>query len=140
MLYIFNISFIPYYLPLKLILSFDLSQEKGLISLFLLLNLFLILSFSLSLISLFLLLNFFQMLSFKLILVSLVSLFLYFLLPFTFYLLCEYAYKGVILINQLNLKSLAFKVYNQLLQGLSSNKSKISYYKALSLQKLWNLY
>ena len=126
MLYIFNISLIPYYLPLRLILSFNLSQEKGLISLLLLLNLFLMLSFNLSLISLFLSLNFFQtlsfnlglislflssnffqMLSFKLSLVRLASLLLYFLLPFTFYLLYEYAYKRVILISQLNLKSLA---------------------------------
>ena len=134
MLYVFNVSPIPYYLPLRLILSFNLSQKKGLTSLLLLLNLFLILNFDLSLISLFLSSNFFQMLSFEL------SLLLYFLLPFTFYLLCKYAYKGVILINQSNLKSLAFEVRNQLLQGLFSNKSKIGYYKTLSSQKSQNLY
>ena len=65
-------------------------------SLLLLLNLFLTLSFELSLASL----------------VSLASLLLCFLLPFTFYPLCEYAYKGVTSIGWSNLKSLAFKVRN----------------------------
>ena len=66
------------------------------------------LSFELYLASLLLGFNY----SFNLYLASLASLLLCFLLLFTFYLLCEYAYKGVTSISWLNLKSLAFKVRN----------------------------